>query len=118
MQNSLAAAAGAPPNPEVFPFELTFLHGVIRVCYGCGIDFSEADRTNPNDLVIRKKDFRHFYSPTTHQLQVTPKRQNTYYHLNKLCVRRKYREFVPTDVLNDLNLSADHAQRFDAFLGE
>ncbi len=74
-----------------YPFEVTFLQGIIKKCYGCGKIYTPAMFNPPNDLVIRRLDFRQYMKEG--QLITNAVAQNTYYHLSVACVQRRFPKF-------------------------
>ena len=79
-------------------FHLKFFKGTqIRSCYGCG----NPVRSNtsyvpppPHDIVISYKERRHYRDPTTQELRLTHKEENTYYHFMLSCIHLKHPAFV------------------------
>ncbi len=78
-------------------FGLKFLEGTqIRSCYGCGNPI----RTDvscvpppPHDIVVSYRERRYYRKPTTQEMCLTPREENTYYHFMGRCVTMKHPEF-------------------------
>jgi hypothetical protein len=91
--------------------------GIIRKCYGCGQAFSERYRNAPNDLVLKRYDHRMYLSPRSKIPQHSASLQNTYFHLNVDCARKKNPQFEFRDILihNEIkqNLSPEHKLKSD-----
>ena len=66
---------------EAQPFTVTFRHGLIKRCVGCGKEFSEKSRTPPNDLILRKKSYREYPKPDRNW--VTSKSLSNGYYCNE-----------------------------------
>ncbi|CAC5383195.1 unnamed protein product [Mytilus coruscus] len=100
------------PDLNKQPFHLTFIAGIIRKCYGCGQSFSDKHRNVPNDLVLKRYDHRMYLSPRSKILKQSVSLQNTYFHLNVDCARKKDPQFEFKDVLihNEIkqSLSDEH----------
>jgi hypothetical protein len=92
--------------------------GIIRKCYGCGQAFSERYRNAPNDLVLKIYDHRIYLSPRSKIPKHSASLQNTYFHLNVDCARKKYPQFEFRDILihNEIkqNLSPEHKLLLDS----
>jgi hypothetical protein len=67
--------------------------GIIRKCYDCGQAFSERYRIAPNDLVLKRYDHRIYPSPRSKIPKHSASLQNTYFHLNVDCARKKNPQF-------------------------
>ena len=84
--------------------------GIIRKCYGCGQASSERYRNAPNDLVLKIYDHRIYLSPRSKIPEHSASLQNTYFHLNVDCARKKNPQFEFRNILihNEIkqNLSA------------
>ena len=81
------------------PCHLTFLAGLIKKCYGCGQVFSPGMRSPPNDLILKRFDFRKYKSPGSKTEKRSQVLQNTYFHLNRDCVRRICPRFEVNDII-------------------
>lgn len=81
------------------PFHLTFIAGLIKKCYGCGQPFQNRHRCPPNDIILKRFDYRTYISPVSKVEKHTQTLQNTYYHLNKDCVRRLCPTFEMKNIL-------------------
>ena len=96
------------------PFELTFIHELIKKCYGCDVMFSEAEREKPYDVLTKHleirpsfdKDNRRWYIP------LSKTKSNAYYHLKADCLKAVHKQFSMKQVTDPLNiqmsLTADH----------
>ena len=96
------------------PFELTFIHGLIKKCYGCGGIFSETERENPFDIIIKhleirprfNKDNREWYIPSSKE------KSNAYYHLKADCIKTVHKKFsmnqVTVPLTTQIGLSDNH----------
>lgn len=103
-----STSSGASPM-----FTVQWLSGTqIRMCYGCASPIRTDTSTvpsPPHDLIIRYKERRYYRDPITKDLKLTPKEQNTYYHLMKTCVLIKHPGFrpnllhIPPDLLSSLS---------------
>ena len=71
------------------PCHLTFMAGIIKKCYGCEQNFSDKHRVPPHDLLLKRYDHRIYISPKSKARKKSPKLQNTYFHLNADCVRKR-----------------------------
>ena len=84
------ASSAATANDN---YELTFIHGLIKKCYGCDKQFTE--RQAPNDLIIKHleirprydKENKTWYSPGSNS------KSNAYYHLRTECVKKIHDDF-------------------------
>ena len=92
--------------------------GIIRKCYGCGQAFPERYRNAPNDIVLKTYDHRIYLSPRSKIPKHSASLQNTYFHLNVDCARRKNPQFEFRDILihNEIkhNLSPEHKLLLDS----
>ena len=81
----------------------------IKKCFGCG-GHLVAERTAPNDLVLRREDFREFKNKDTGMWHRQTFLSNTYYDLDMQCVRLKHPSASLSDIIvpDDLRLRADH----------
>jgi hypothetical protein len=59
------------------PFQITFLAGLIKKCYGCGRNFTQQHRNTPKDLILKKLDHRFYINAVTGELTRTSNLQNT-----------------------------------------
>ena len=80
-------------------FHVTFLAGLIKKCYGCGQEFSGRQRVSPNDLILKSFENRIYTSPRSKMVKKSSNLQNTYYHLNTDCVRKRHPNFEMKHVL-------------------
>lgn len=68
------------------------------MCYGCASPIRTDTSTvpaPPHDLIICYKERRYCRDLVTKNLKLTPKEENTYYHLMKTCVLSKHPGFSP-----------------------
>ena len=56
-------------------------------------------RNPPNDLILKRFDFRKYVSPLSKQQKRSSTLQSTYFHLNKDCVRRIFPRFEVNDII-------------------
>lgn len=80
-------------------FHLTFLAGIIKKCYGCGIKFANKYRSPPYDIILKGFEFREYICPETKMKKMSKTKQNTYYHLNPDCIRKRYPLFETKDII-------------------
>ena len=80
--------------------------------------FSERYRNAPNDLVLKRYDHRIYLSPISKILKHSASLQNTYFHLNFDCARKKNPLFEFRDILihNEIkqNVSPEHKLLLDS----
>lgn len=99
-----------PSSQQVFG--LKRLEGTrIRSCYGCGnpirMDLASVPPP-PNDVVVSYKERRYYKDPSSHEMRVTQKEENTYYHVMQRCISLKHPEFhasmlkIPDSILSSL----------------
>ena len=81
------------------PFHLTFCAGLIKRCYGCKQEFTAKQRRPPNDLLLKRFDFRIYLSPKTKTQRKTNNLQSTYFHLSAECARRVQPQFEYKDIV-------------------
>ncbi|KAK3085112.1 hypothetical protein FSP39_024577 [Pinctada imbricata] len=101
------------------PCHLTFMAGLIKKCYGCQQNFSDKQRHPPHDLILKRYDHRVYNSPKSKTMRKTKTLQNTYFHLNVDCVRKKHPQFeFSTDVIlhEEIKhqLSSQHVQLLES----
>lgn len=92
---------------EKQPFHHTFLAELIKVRYGCGLPFAIKQRTPLHDMILKRYDHRVYKSPRSKEMKRTSNLQNTYYHLNADCARKKHPEFeIQSDIVipNEIKL--------------
>ena len=95
------------------PFSVTFRHGLIRRCRGCGKEFSPKTKEPPNDLILKKQDFKEY--PKDGLWYRSKDLANTYYHFNMECVRKNFphteaRDFILYEDVKD-SLSSEHVAK-------
>ena len=95
-----------------FPYELVILPNNVRVCYGCYAAFTDQYRNSPYNVVIKHCDRRFIRrDQASGQPIYSIDFQNTYYHLDRMHVRRKNPLFNDTvQVSIELYQSLDSAQ--------
>ncbi|CAG2249927.1 unnamed protein product [Mytilus edulis] len=81
------------------PFHLTFCAGLIRKCYGCNQEFSKKHRKSPHDLLLKRYDFRSYFSPKSNCQKTSKNMQSTYFHFSAECARRLVPRFEMTHVI-------------------
>ena len=112
-ENSLQDIDSSKADQPVV-FYLHWLSGTtIRICYGCANPIR--DNTSivpppPHDIVVRFKERRYYRDPTSQELKLTKKEENTYYHFMKQCVLLKHPGFHPSmlHVPDDMILTPLH----------
>ena len=72
------------------PFTVTRKIGIISTCYGCKEKFSAEMNTPPNDLILKKLDFREWFEKQWGEIRKSSSLVPTYYHLRLDCLRRRY----------------------------
>lgn len=73
-----------------YPYTLCALPKAVRKCYGCGEDFAQKNRTEPNDIIVLHVDRRlKGRDNQTSQLLFNADFSNTYYHPICSHVKRK-----------------------------
>lgn len=92
------------------PFVLHRRHGTIRKCHGCENPL-EATMEEPNDLILKKMDFREYKKDGMWYRQTFP--CHTYYDLSMACVRLKYPSVQLSSIviLDDTPLTRAHVTR-------
>ena len=68
----------------------------IRMCYGCQNSIRKDTMTlplPPYDFVVGHKERRMYRDPNTHQLTLTPKPENVYFHMSRKCIEMKHPYF-------------------------
>ncbi|CAG2205330.1 unnamed protein product [Mytilus edulis] len=81
------------------PFHMTFCAGLIRKCYGCNHEFSKKHRKSPHDLLLKRYDFRSYFSPKSNCQKTSKNMQSTYFHFSAECARRLVPGFEMTHVI-------------------
>ena len=89
-----------PMNVTHQPFTVTLKIGIISTCYGCKEKFSAGMNTPPNDLILKKLDFREWFDKQRGDIRKSSSLVPTYYHLRLDCLRRRY----PYTQLNNILL--------------
>ena len=96
------------------PFELTFIQGLIKKCYGCGAIFSDKEREKPYDIIIKHLEIRPNFDKInrTWYIPELKGKSNAYYHLRTNCVQSVHKQFSMQQLTVPLNiqmgLSDDH----------
>ena len=82
------------------PFHLVLIGSVINIkrCYGCGVEFKNKHRNEPNDLILKQYCHRR-YKDKTGAYIFSKNLQAAYYHLNLDCARKQEPEMELKDIL-------------------
>ena len=101
-----AASFGPPPPPppmanDASPFALYFISGNISKCAGCGNKYVKP-AVPPYDLCIQHREWRSFSVGGVQQSKFAP----AYYHVNTLCIQRKWPSFCPDQVSISVEVSS------------
>lgn len=88
-----STAASPPMAEEDSPFKLHFICGNISKCAGCGNQYVKPAMP-PYDLCIQHREWRSYTVGGNQQTKFAP----AYYHVNTLCVTRKWPAFLPSQV--------------------
>lgn len=95
------ASFGPPPMAnDASPFNLHFISGNISKCVGCGNKYVKP-AVPPYDLCIQHREWRSFSVGGVQQSKFAP----AYYHVNTLCIQRKWPSFSPDQVSITLEVS-------------
>ena len=82
-------------------FLLKWVNGTtVSKCYGCNGRIPNPPTTPLENLIIARKDVRHYRHRTTGQLQCSSQPQNLHFHLSLRCVVAKYPMFLRSDLKN------------------
>jgi hypothetical protein len=81
------------------PFSIHLKVGIIKRCYGCGILFKPIQDTPPNDIILKRLDYREWYDKQTGETKVTNTMVGTYYHLRMDCIRRREPTVQTKDII-------------------
>ena len=74
--------------------------------YGCNGRIPNPPATPLENLIIARKDVRHYCKRATGQLQCPSQPQNLHFHLNLRCVVEKYPMFLRSDLKTDQDMYA------------
>ena len=105
-----------PPMAEEYtPFVLCYIVGNISKCAGCGNKYTKPV-VPPYDICIQHREWRSF-TPSGGTPQ--SKFSNVYYHVNLLCIKKKWPTFSPHDLVVHLEvrekLGPQHASLLSMF---
>ena len=92
--NNILSVHSAPPIVQQQisnPFFLKWFSGT--KCYGCNGSIPNPPINMLDNLIVARKDIRHYRDRNTGQLQFSSQPQNVYFHLNLRCIRAKYPTF-------------------------
>lgn len=85
---------------EQQPFTVTFQHGLIRRCRGCNGEFSNRSKKTPNDIILKKLDFKEYPLPNGSGVWCRSNNLvNNYYHFNTDCIGRRFPKAEIQDIL-------------------
>ena len=87
------------------------------MCYGCGNPFAKRMEKPPHDLILKRFDYREYRNRTTGELVKSYRLENTYYHLDMSCVRRRYPYTQVDDILvyKEFELTDAHTEKLRKF---
>ena len=78
------------------PFFLKCVSGTtVSKCYGCNGSIPNLTINMLDNLIVARKDVRHYHGRNTGQLQFSSQPQNGYFHLNLRFIHAKYPTFNP-----------------------
>ena len=78
------------------PFFLKWVSGTtVSKCYGCNGSIPNPPINMLDNLIVARKDIRHYHGRNTGQLQFSSQPQNGYFHLNLRFIHAKYPTFNP-----------------------
>ena len=88
-------------------FFLKWVNGTtVSKCYGCNGRIPNPPTTPLENLIIARKDVRHYHHRTTGQLQWSSQPQNLHFHLSLRCVIAKHPMFLKSDLKIDQDMYA------------
>ena len=92
---------GALPPSERQPFHLVLFGSILNVkrCYGCGLEFKNKQKKEPNDLLLKQYCYRRYKDKKSGNYMLTKNLQAAYFHLNLDCARKQEPRMELRDVL-------------------
>ena len=84
------------------PFFLKWVSGTtVSKCYGCNGSIPNPPINMLDNLIVARKDIRHYRDRNTGQLQFSSQPQNVHFHLNLRCIHAQYPTFHPCHLTID-----------------
>ena len=71
-------------------FEVTFMQGIIRKCYGCGRIFAARYKKPPHDIIRKCSERREYRCQISGEFKQSNTLSYAYYHLNINCVKKRH----------------------------
>ena len=103
--NNILSVHSAPPIVQQQisnPFFLKWVSGTtVSKCYGCNGSIPNLPINMLDNLIVARKDIRHYRDRNTGQLQFSSQLQNVHFHLNLRCIHTKYPTFNPCHLTID-----------------
>ena len=103
--NNILSVHSAPPIVQQQisnPFFLKWVSGTtVSKCYGCNGSIPNPPINMLDNLIVARKDIRHYRDRNTGQLQFSSQPQNVHFHLNLRCIHAKYPTFNPCHLTID-----------------
>ena len=103
--NNILSVHSAPPIVQQQisnPFFLKWVSGTtLSKCYGCNGYIPNPPISMLGNLIVARKDIRHYRNRNTGQLQFSSQPQNVHLHLNLRCIQAKYPTFNPCHLTID-----------------
>ena len=93
--NNILSVHSAPPIVQISnSFFLKWVSGTtVSKCYGCNGSIPNPPINMLDNLIVARKDIRHYHGRNTGQLQFSSQPQNGHFHLNLRCIHAKYPTF-------------------------
>ena len=84
------------------PFFLKWVSSTtVSKCYGCNGSIPNPPISMLDNLIVARKDIRHYRGRNTGQFNFSSQPQNVHFHLNLRCVHAKYPTFNPWNLTID-----------------
>ena len=103
--NNILSVHSAPPIMQKqisSSFFLKWVSGTtVSKCYGCNGSIPNSPINMLYNLIVARKDIRHYRDRNTGQLQFSSQPQNVHFHLNLRCIHAKYAAFNPWNLTID-----------------
>ena len=102
--NNILSVHSAPPIVQQQiskPFFLKWVSGTtVSECYGCNDSIPNPPINMLDNLIVARKDIRHYRDRNTRQLQFSRQPQNVHFHLNLRRIIAKYPTFNPCHLIS------------------
>ena len=103
--NNILSVHSAPPIVQqqiLNPFFLKWVSDTtVSKCYGCNGSIPNPPISILDNLIVARKDIRHYRDRNTGQSQLSSQPQNVHFHLNLRYIQAKYSTFNPCHITID-----------------